>query len=399
MKQLTIALLGNTNNYPLLLAEGFIKLGHHVRLLVNRKELLHRPESKYPQWQENYPDWIIDFSDVTEYDRAYETPAIDEIVNQLTNGVDLVILNDIGHSYATYLKCPHVSFLTGSDLSYFANYDSIVRRTATWDPAFRRSNTGCRLTRKLTELVMMQREGILTASKVSFGLPGMLADGDNILESIGIVRENRIMIRLSDLHKLERVEPVRNENLVILNGGRVLWRQVKGDHFFSIDLKGTDILIRGFALYCQAGGKGELRMFRKGGDVGEATRLMEELAITSRVKWLDEMSLEQFHQELPLADIICDQFANSFPGMVTSDAFALGRPVLANLRNEIFSRHYPEPMPGLQAATPEQVCERLLYAEANREWLRELGNQSRAYAEKYLAPVKMAEMLLAECNL
>ena len=59
------------------------------------------------------------------------------------------------------------------------------------------------------------------------------------------------------------------------------------------------------------------------------------LGISERVTWLEEMRLSQFYEEMAAADLICDQFGSSFPGMVTTDAFALGRPVMANLRNEM----------------------------------------------------------------
>jgi hypothetical protein len=98
------------------------------------------------------------------------------------------------------------------------------------------------------------------------------------------------------------------------------------------------------------------------------------------------------------ADIVCDQLAQSFPGMVTADAFAMGRPVLANLRNEIFGSYFPAPLPGLQASSPEEVCRQLLDAENNKAMLQALGTQSREFAEANLSSVKMAEKLLKICS-
>lgn len=399
MKQLSIALFGNTNNYPLLLAEGLAALGHHVRLLVNRKELLHRPESKHPEWKGNYPSWVFDFSDITDLDVAYETPAIDGVIAQLTHRVDLAILNDIGPAFAKYLRCPHVVFLTGSDLSYYADFNSVQLRTANWDPAFRSSVAGRRVTRKVSELVIDQRDGILSAGVVSFGLRGLIPKGDRILDSIGVLDTQRIMIYISDIDRLRRVPAPNNERLRILNGSRVLWKQTEINSYFDMDLKGTDVLLTGFASYCKQGGKGQLRMFRKGGDVHAAMEMIDSLDIADRVVWLDDMPLVRFHDEMASADIVCDQFVQSFPGMVTVDAFALGRPVLANLRNEVFASHYSEPLPGLQASSPDEVCDQLLRAENNRATLQALGDQSRHFAETHLSPVRMAEVVLSKCQL
>jgi glycosyltransferase involved in cell wall biosynthesis len=398
MKLLTIALLGNTNNYPLLLAEGFIKLGHHVRLLVNRKELIHRPESKHPGWKEKYPPWIYDYSGIDDIGVAYETPAIDELITQLTHGVDLAILNDIGPSFARYLHCPHVVFLTGSDLTYYADYGSIERRTAQWDPEFRRSAAGRRILTKLSELVIHQRDGILSADVASFAFPKLSNDGDLMLDAIGVTDSRRMMIHLSDTETLNALPVPENRNLRILNGSRILWRQTTDNRYIDMDLKGTDILLKGFALYCHKGGNAELRLFRKGEDVDKAIELIDDLGIADKIIWLDEISLSRFYEEMTSADIICDQFSKSFPGMVTSDAYALGRPVLANFRNEVFSRHYSEPLPGLQAASPEEVCDQLFRAENGREMLKFLGEQSRRFAVTYLSPVRMAEMILNKVN-
>jgi hypothetical protein len=398
MKKLSIAIFGNTNNYPLLLAEGLSALGHHVRLLVNRKELIHRPESKHPEWKGNYPSWVFDFSEITDLDVAYETPALDGAIAQLTHGVDLAILNDIGPAFAKYLRCPHAVFLTGSDLSYYADFDSVRLRTASWDPAFRRSIAGRRATRKVSELVIDQRDGILSADAVSFGLRGLIPRGDRILDSIGVEDARRMMIYMSDIARLGKPLDPNNKCLQVLSGSRVLWKQADDNRYSEQDLKGTDILLKGFALYCQRGGKGELRLFRKGGDVDAAVELIDSLGIANQVAWLEEMPLDRFHEEMASADIVCDQLAQSFPGMVTADAFAMGRPVLANLRNEIFGSYFPAPLPGLQASSSEEVCRQLLDAENNKAMLQALGTQSREFAETYLSPVIMAEMLLKRCS-
>jgi glycosyltransferase involved in cell wall biosynthesis len=398
MKKLSIAIFGNTNNYPLLLAEGFIALGHHVRLLVNRKELIHRPESKHPEWKGDFPSWIFDFSEITDLDFAYDTPALDGAIAQLTHGVDLAILNDIGPAFAKYLRCQHVVFLTGSDLSYYADFDSIRLRTENWDPAFRRSVAGRRVTKKVSELVIGQRDGILSADVVSFGLRGLIPRCDRILDSIGVEDARRMMIYMSDTARLEKKPGSKNKRLRVLNGSRVLWKQAADNRYSEQDLKGADILLKGFALYCQRGGKGELRLFRKGGDVDAAVELIDSLGIANQVAWLEEMPLDRFHEEMASADIVCDQLAQSFPGMVTADAFAMGRPVLANLRNEIFGGYFPAPLPGLQASTPEEVCGHLLAVEKNRDMLQALGAQSRKFAEANLSPAKMAGMLLKKCG-
>lgn len=394
MHKLNIVLFGNINNYPLILAEGLMSLGHKVHLVVNRPEELHRPEAKYPDWRGAYPGWVVDGSFLTEEDVIYETAVLDRILYHITTDVDLVIVNDIGPALAGRLRCPHVALLTGSDIFYYANFDSITRRTCTWDSDFRRSPEGRRYLRKLADLVARQRDGILSASVVCYAERGLIPESDRLLDEMGIVNTQRLMVHFSNIHGLKTQPPACNEKLKILCGGRIVFRREAHPSFNSQDFKGTDILLRGYALYCQRGGEGELRLPRKGQDVEAARELIRELAIDSRIVWVDEMPLSAFYEEMSRADLICDQFGPSFPGMVTMDAYALGRPVMANFRNEIFSKRFPEPLPGFDAKSPEEVADHLMCLERDRGLLAEMGALSRAYAEKYLAPECMARQLL-----
>lgn len=393
--QLSIAIFGNTNNYPLLLAQGLKELGHSVRLLINRKETLHRPEARYPEWSNAYPDWIVDCSSITDEDIAFETPAIDQAVHHLTHNVDLVILNDVGPAFAGYLKVPHAVVLTGSDLAHYANYSSLSMRTSMWDPEFKRSPQGRRYLSRFSDFVARQRDGILAADLVCYGQRGMVPSGDMLLDDIGVVDRRRLMLHFANTIDLKPQPAPQNERLTLLCGSRIVFRPDLHPELGAIDFKGTDVLLNGFAQYIKAGGKGVLRLPRKGQDLESAVSLIAELNIADHIEWLDEMPLSRFYQEMAAADLICDQFGSSFPGMVTTDAYALARPVIANLRNQIFGQRFSEPLPGFNAITPEQICEHLERLEGNRNLLMEMGERSRFYAEQFLSPQKMAEQLIA----
>ena len=399
-RALAIGMYGNTNNFPLLLAEGFRALGHEVRLVVNSRAMLHRPEGKYPAWRDNYPDWIFDCSSMSEESMlSGAAPLLGKVIERFYGEVDLVILNEHGPALSAWLPRPQLAFLTGSDLTYHANYDSLEVRAAAWDPAFKASPQGRRQVARFADYVSRQRDGILAADVVSYGLRGLIAEGDALLDGIGVSDARRMFILLADTAGLTTARAPRHESLRILNGARISWLPDPQRGFCAQDLKGTDILLRGFAAYCARGGQGELRLFRKSQDVESAATLCEQLGIGERVVWLPEMPLADFHQEMRQADLVCDQLAGSFPGMVTMDAYALGRPVLANFRNETFCRHFAEPLPGYQAATPGEVAEHLLCLEADREPLKAMGKRSRKFAERYLSPQAMAEQVLERVGL
>ena len=392
---LSIFILGNTNNYPYLLAEGFRALGHNVRLVINKKELLHRPESVNPEWTKGYPEWISDYSHLTELDFAYESYGLEEMMSNLAGRADFAVLNDIGPSLASYLTCPYASVLTGSDLTYYADFHSVELRTAAWDQGFRRTPYARRLTRKILDMVARQRDGILMSRVVSYGARGLSPDGDLLLDVIGVTDAQRTMIHLSDTLGISQQPMPGNHELKIFCGSRVVWKQNAAQSYVAMDMKGTDVLIDGFALYCNQGGMGTLYLPQKGSDLDDAVARIADLGIESRVTWYENMTLQQFEQELISADLVCDQFGSSFPGMVTTHAYALGRPVMANFRREVM----PFDLPGLNAETPGEVCDALIFAERNRSKLTDLGTKSRRFAERYLSPTAMALHLLQRSGL
>lgn len=387
---LSIFIFGNTNNYLYILAEGFRALGHNVRLVINRKDLLHRPESLNPDWSNGYPEWITDCSHLTDFAFAFESYEADEMFSTMAAQADFAILNDIGPSLTSYLSCPFVSVLTGSDLTYSANFHSVEIRTAVWDQEFRKSPHAQRLNRKLIDMVARQREGLLNSRVVAYAARGLSPDGDKLLDAIGVTDAQRMMIYLSDTLRVAQQPMPNNSKLKIFCGSRVTFKQNAAQGFASMDLKGIDILIDGFALYCSQGGTGTLHLPKKGSDISAAQMQIIKLGVESQVKWYEDMPLYQFERELISADLVCDQFGSSFPGMVTTHAYALGRPVLANFRKESM----PFDLPGLDAHTPDEVCNALLYADSNRKKLVDLGLESRHFAENYLSSIKTAQLIL-----
>lgn len=390
MSPLRIRIFGNTNNYPLLLAEGLRALGHHVTLLVTRAELLHRPEARYPAWAGNYPDWIVDCAPLSDEDVAYGSPALDAVLGRLSHQTDWVVLNDTGPALASRLRVPHAVMLTGSDLKYYGDFRSVAWRTAGWDPEFKRSVAGRRNIRKMTELVLRQRDGILGASLVCYAQRGLIREGDALLDEIGVQDARRMMLYIADTQGIPARPAPGNAPMVIFSGSRVLFRRDAHPSLSVMDFKGTDTLLRGYATYCDSGGTARLRMPRKGQDLAEAMRLAEELDIAERIEWIPESGLDAFLAELAAADLVCDQFAHSFPGMVAAAAFASARPVMAHMRNEIFRKRFGEPLPGFDVHSAEQIADCLHRIDGDRRLLVEAGAAGRRFAEKFLSPTRMA---------
>lgn len=393
MRSFKIAIFGNINNYPLLLALGLRGNGHDVRLFVNRKELLHRPEGLYPGWRSAYPSWIYDCSFLTDVDIARKTSSFMNVASLLNDGYDFVVLNDTGPAFASVIKCPYAAVLTGSDLSYYADFKTISIRSQSWSFEFRRSPIGRGDTNDFTDLIARQRDGILGAELICYPEKGLIPSGDELLHEIGVRDQDRMMLYFSNTLDLEP-QPFVGHDFAILSGSRVVFREDRNPGLSAIDFKGTDLLLEAFAAYCHLGGKGTLKLVKKGPDVECAVDLIHELKIDRKVVWLDEMSLSNFHREMSKAALVCDQFGTSFPGMVTADAMALGKPVVANFRKCVFSNVFAKEMPGFDATTSEQICNHFIELERNKVARWEVGKASREFAERFLSPKVVAAKFL-----
>lgn len=394
MKKLSIAIFGNTNNYPFLLAQGLRAIGHKVTLIINRRERLHRPESRYPQYAHTLPDWIYDHSYLTDDDIAYLTPKVDDTLQRLCKGQDLVILNDYGPSLATFIRCPHVSLLTGSDLTFLASFDMHAARTSSWSTDFKRSVSGRRNVMAFSNLVARQRDGICASNLVCFAHKGLLPDGDRILDDIGVPDKRRLMLYFSNTLDLELTAPPKNQVLTLLSAARVTFDRMNSPHLSDCDFKGTDVLIKGYSMFIESGGIALLKLPNKGVDVEKARTLITQLRLSDSIEWYEELPLFALYDQMRAADIVVDQLGQSFPAMVTGDAYALGRPVMANFRNEILSDRFGIDLPGLNVTKAEEVASTLFKIQSMPHFLEPLGIASRKFAEEYMAPCKQATQLL-----
>ena len=390
-----ICVLGNMNNYPLLLAEGLRAIGVDAHLYVLRSDRLHRPESKYPDLSGNYPNWIVDCSHMSFDDVVWETPVYMDVLSRIRGqNFDFIVANDYGIGLTDAIGRPSAVLLTGSDLSYFGDFASIIVRRASWDPNFARSYRGRIEIRRFTDFIARQRSGLLGAEVLGHPPRGVIPEGDEVIDAVGVADERRQWIGMADTLSLVPSELPATERLRIFNGTRLQWIPTLETNGSSLDLKGTDILLHGFAQYIQSGGSGELILVRKGHDVDAAADLVRTLGISDHVTWLGELSLADYVRAVQDSHIVCEHLGGGVPGMVLRDGLAQGRPVLGNLRNDVFEHLLPEPIPGLDARTPEDVATQLLAADRDRDALRALARRGRAFAEAYLSPQEHARRLM-----
>lgn len=312
---------------------------------------------------------------------------------------DVVVLNQFGLSLSSDISRPTIALLTGSDLEDIAMYDYVEKML----------NGGHHklltifhyLTRKSRrkyyhKLVSKQRKGIRDAVLVSYFAKGLLPEADKQLEEIGVKDTQRIFILMTDLEKIQ-IQPLPKNRVVrVFCVARLTWRKFPNTNkVIELDYKGTDIMIRGIALFWKSTGIPlDIRLVKKGRHIPETIALVEEEGLTDQVTWLNEMSQKDVLDEYKNADIIFDQLGTGMVSMGTLDAMAMGRPVIANGRPEIIETIIGEVSPICQASSAEEVCSQLKRLALNLSERERVGLASRRYVEKYFSSERAAAACL-----
>jgi len=392
-----IGFAGNANNYPFMLARALVRRGEHVRFLVTSKQLLDRPENKYPEYAAGYPDWLVDCSEIDFLDwvlpRANTRRAV-----RLLRECDVVVLNQLGPTVASRVARPWIALLTGSDLATLADptfVDAAVAETQ------RPPRALFRIIKRLlmNRMVTAQRHGIAQARLVYAPIRGLLPSYDSLLDDLGVGDDRRTWVGMTDLESIALAPPPINHTLRILCGARLNWVRPIPTGMSEVDYKGTDVLLEGAARFARMGAVPfELRLVRKGLHVAETEAKVAQLGIETHVTWLNEMSQQALQAEFEAADIVIDQLGNGFVGMAGWDAMATGRPVVANGRPEIYEPLMGEPSPICQASTAVEVAQQLARLTNREERLR-IGLAGRAYVARHLSTEAAADRLVARARL
>ena len=327
---------------------------------------------------------------ISEDEFVAATPRIDPVLNFLGTGSDGLVLNDLGPSLHEFFALPAVAFLTGSDATYYAEPSTTAVRHAGWDPRFAQTIAGRRSIERWDAFIARQRAGIAAAKKVAAPFRGLVPQIDRVLSGLGVDDARRDYFYLADTGNPPTRPDKSNPRLRIVNGARLNWKRPLPAGFSSQDHKGTDVLIEGFAAFIASGADAELVCFRKGLHVAETEQLAESLGVLSRIEWRNDMPLTEFYALLTQADIVCDQFGDSFPGMVAMDAMAMGLPVVANFQPEVMGPHFADPIAAFHARTPQEVAAHFTTLAQSPRVRIDAGRAARHFARTHLSPIAAA---------
>jgi glycosyltransferase involved in cell wall biosynthesis len=382
-----------------MIARALRRAGHEVVFLVASRERLNRPEHRYADISVPYPPWIVDLSSALRWHCLVPGPSRSRVLAEL-NSCDAVVLNEEGPALAAGLNVPYVVLLTGSDVEIFANPSKVqsLKPQAIDHPAWLRRTIAGLLPDRLilNRLITPQRAGLKGARAVFFLPRGLAPAADTILNEIGVAPPRRRESFFTDTELATFSPPPHRSPLRVVSATRLTWLPNQAAGLSTLDLKGSDIMIRGLAEYCtRNNAKLDIHLVRKGRQVSEAAQLVKEVGLDGHVTWHDEMNQQAVLEFFREADIVIEQLAQSAVGMAGLDAMATGRPVIANGRPEIIERIAPEASPILQATTPQQVAAHLAALAVSTSLREDVGRRSRAYVERNFSAEVAAKSFLS----
>lgn len=384
-----IGFYGNANNYPFMLARAMQRLGHEVVFVVASPETLNRPEHRYPDISVPYPPWIVDASHRFRWHCLVPGLGRDGVFTHL-NACDAVILNEEGPALARHLKVPYGVLLTGSDIAVFA--DPTLAKTLK-PQAFDHPRWARELSRRflptsfiLRKLVLPQRAGIESSRFVAFLPKGLVPTIDLLLTDIGVRPSQRAELLFTDCELAPYVHPPVNTVVRIFSATRMTWLAQPGTDLTPLDLKGSDVMLRGLAMFLsRMQAPLDIHLVKKGRHLKETMTLAAELGLARQITWHEEMSQKDVLQQFQLADIVLEQFGSSAVGIAGLDAMATGRPLIANGRPEILERVTSHSSPILQATSPEEICAHLQRIVPAADLRIAIGRASRAYVQEFFS--------------
>lgn len=189
---------------------------------------------------------------------------------------------------------------------------------------------------------------------------------------------------------LERLRPLPNkwaEPLILFCAARLDWRSR-----VRASIKANDVFFHGLAAALQRpGSRFDVRVADWGVD-REATRdLVRELGLQDCVRFIPAGTKDVFYQNVEQAHIVVDQFSLGAVGLTTIEAMALGRPVMAFIRDDLAQRAYGVDFPLLNCRTAEQVRDTL--TGLTPAGLDQAARESSAWVNNYHSDERILQIL------
>jgi hypothetical protein len=198
----------------------------------------------------------------------------------------------------------------------------------------------------------------------------------------GEYSEENIKKHVKQLKFYDQFVQLREQNdIIIFSHSRQLWEK-KLD---GLDIgKGNHILIEGFAKFCaKSRARAILELFELGPDVEKSKRLIANLGIEDKVKWMPLMPRKEIMAGLSLADIGADQFVSASFGGTGQEILAAGKPLLVYLDTHQGNDDNINIPPCVNVKSADEICNALLRYEYDKKQYVTLGHLAKQWFVRY----------------
>ncbi len=159
------------------------------------------------------------------------------------------------------------------------------------------------------------------------------------------------------------------------------------------DVKGNDILIRGFNKFLKNNPKALLITVNIGRDSQKSKELVKSLGIENNVYFLERLNSSELLNYYNLADVVADQFILNGIGGIGMETFCCAKPLLTSCSPDCYLNMHPEPPPAVNAKTVDEICDQLeLLKDPNIR--KKYSMRGRNWLEKYQSPDTIHKQLV-----
>lgn len=194
------------------------------------------------------------------------------------------------------------------------------------------------------------------------------------------------------------LQELRSQNdLLVLQHARQFWKP----HSDQWSMKGNHHLIEGYAKFLAANPscRARLLLFEYGLDVKHTKKLIDGLGLGKQVVWFPKTVRKNLMTFIQMSDVVVGELEHPWNTYcVMMEALAMNKPLIHNRNDAYLTDAYPELYPMLQASSAGDVCQALQAALHNKEAMREMGEQGKAWFDEYCVkkPLRHITRLIEE---
>lgn len=160
--------------------------------------------------------------------------------------------------------------------------------------------------------------------------------------------------------------------------------------------KGNDFFLRGFAKFVHTvNPKAAAILVNWGAAVDDSKKLIVELGIENRVRWIEPLPHRQMMQMIIASDAVADQFFLGAFGSTMPKALACGKPALLYLNVKMHQWCFSEMPPVVNVQSEQQIFEGLSRMYQDRSYYLELCAAGKAWYEKWHSSTVIVNSLVA----